>query len=39
MMIIKKYWNKFLDWEGTEVTFDRGWVIFVLLTALAVVLK
>ena len=39
MTIIKKYWNKFLDWEGTVVEFDRGWALVLVTTAILVVVK
>jgi len=30
-MIIKKYWNKYLDWESEEITFDKGWAMLILV--------
>jgi len=29
--------KKFFEWEETEVSFDRGWVVFILITYLIAV--
>ena len=39
MMIFKKYWNKFLDWESEEVEFDKGWATLIVVITLATILN